>query len=224
MDLRIRMGSSMLVIGPSTSGKTVFVMKLIASSKEVFDTTPSKVYWCYGHKTKLHTKMIKRGYNMIQGVPKNFDFVTPNSIIVLDDLMTVGANDDTITSLFIQGAHHVPCFVIALQQNMFPKGREGRTRHLNTQYIVLFKNPRDKLQITYLERQMYPQSRNFLTQSYREATEQPYTYLFIDLHQQTPEIVRIRAQILPSQRPMVAYVDKQQFGDIALLNKTLVRQ
>ena len=46
--------------------------------------------------------------------------------------------------------------VICLVQNMFYQGKESRTMSLNTQYLVLFKSPRDKQQISILSRQMYP--------------------------------------------------------------------
>src|SRR5271156_4762004 len=116
MDLRLRMGSCMLVCGPHTSGKTVFILKLIDYAQQMFDVPPTKVFWCYGHKTKMHEQMVKRNFNMIQGIPKNFKFVTENSIVMLDDLMSDSANSKTVTNLFIRAAHHVPCFVIFTSQ------------------------------------------------------------------------------------------------------------
>jgi hypothetical protein len=41
-------------------------------------------------------------------------------------------------------------------QNTFSKGKENRTMSINTQYIVLFKNPRDQIGPAILARQMYP--------------------------------------------------------------------
>jgi hypothetical protein len=204
----------MLVCGPHTSGKTVFIMALIDSARQLFDIVPTTVYWCYGVRTKLHDKMVKRGYNMIQGIPPNFDFLKENSIIMLDDLMSDGANDKGITNLFIRVAHHKPVFVIFTQQNIFPRGAEARNRQLNTQYTVLFKNPRDPSQVGYLGRQVFPNSQKFLVAAYQAATIKPYSYLLLDFHQKTPEIARVRARILPHQRPMVAYVDKRLYAGI----------
>src|SRR3977135_157555 len=104
MRMRLRMGSCMLVCGPQTSGKTVFILKLIDFARELFDTPPTKVFWCYGHCTKAHKQMVKKNFNMIQGLPKNFDFVTPNSIVMLDDLMADSGNNKSITNLFIRSA------------------------------------------------------------------------------------------------------------------------
>ena len=36
------------------------------------------------------------------------------------------------------------------------QGKSSRTINLNTNYIILFKNPRDKYQVYLLARQMFP--------------------------------------------------------------------
>lgn len=103
--------------------------------------------------------------------------------------------------------HHIPCTVIFLTQNLFQKGNENRTRALNTQYMILFKNPRDATQIAILNRQMYPGRNNFLVNAYRDATEkQPYGYLFIDLCQDTPPELRVRSKILPFEEPHYVFL------------------
>jgi hypothetical protein len=69
-------------------------------------------------------------------------------------------------------------------QNGFSKGKENRTMSINTQYIILFKNP---IGPAILARQMYPSHPKKFMIKYREATKRPYGYLFIDLKQNTPE-------------------------------------
>src|SRR3977135_133751 len=209
MDMRLHMGSCMLVCGPHTSGKTVFILKLIDHRRELFDTPPEKVFWCYGHRTALHDQLTSRNYNMIHGIPDNFNFVTKNSLIMLDDLMVESANNKAVTQLFIRGAHHVPCFVICTSQQLFPPGTQNRNRMLNSQYIVLMKNPLNVSQIQYLENQMFPNSDHFLVKSYENATAKAYSYLMLDSHQKTAVTARVRSRILPNQRPMITYVNKR---------------
>ena len=180
----------------------------------MFDIPPEKVFWCYGHRTALHESLVKKNFNMIEGLPNNFDFVTPNTLIMLDDLMEESSNDPRVSNLFTRSAHHVPCFVIKTTQNIFPRGTQTRNHRLNTNYLVLFKNPADRLQIQNLENQMFPHSKHFLVRAFESATNNPHSYLFLDLHKKTAEHVRVRARILPNQRPMVAYVDKRRFGGI----------
>lgn len=61
--------------------------------------------------------------------------------------------------------------------------------------MVIFKNPRDPLQFQYLARQIAPQMSLQLFSLYKEVTEQPHSYLFIDLHQNTPDLLRFRTDI-----------------------------
>ena len=214
MDVRLRMGSTMLVCGPHTSGKTVFIMKLIDAAKQMFDIPPTAVYWIYGQRTAMHEQMVRRNYNMIEGLPKKFDFIQPNSIVMLDDLMVAGAKDANVTNLFIASAHHVPCFVIFTMQNIFAQGKEMRTIALNTNYNVLFKNKRDPNQIAHLGRQVFPDSPQLLRQVFEEATQEPYAYLFLDFRNESPEIIKMRARILPEEKPMICFVNKQLHAGI----------
>jgi hypothetical protein len=69
----------------------------------------------------------------------------------------------------------------------FSKGKENRTKNINTQYIVLFMNPRDQIGPVIFARQMYPSHPKKFMIKYTEATKRSYGYLFIHLKQNTPE-------------------------------------
>ncbi|KAK3742545.1 hypothetical protein QZH41_005611 [Actinostola sp. cb2023] len=76
-----------------------------------------------------------------------------------------------------------------------------RTLSLNAAYLVLFKNPRDKLQITTLGKQMYPGKTDQFLHKYEAAVQRPYGYLFVDLKPNTPEECRLRTNVLPNDPP-----------------------
>jgi hypothetical protein len=76
-----------------------------------------------------------------------------------------------------------------------PFRKENRTMSINTQYIVLLKNPRDQIGPAILARQMYPSNSQKFMIKYIEATTRPYGYLFIDLKQNTPEEDRLKTDI-----------------------------
>ena len=90
-----------------------------------------------------------------------------------------------------------------LTQNLFPPGKQSRTISLNSHYIIVFKHPIDLLGISTLACQMYPNNTNFLVQSFQDATKKPNGYLLLDLHQHTPENMRLRTNILPGQKQIV---------------------
>ena len=78
---------------------------------------------------------------------------------------------------------------------------------LNAYYLVIFKNPRDQNQLATLARQMYPGNSKFLIEAFKDATQQPYGYLLIDLKPDTEERIRVRTNIFPDDTQIV-YVRK----------------
>ena len=72
-----------------------------------------------------------------------------------------------------------------------------RTSNLNTQYLVVYKNPRDKGQASFLGRQMLPSKWKIFLGALEDATKEPYTYLIVDLKSDTPEEFRLRSNIFP---------------------------
>jgi hypothetical protein len=110
--------------------------------------------------------------------------------------MKDATNSKDVCELFIEGSHHRNISVACILQNGFSKGKENKT--INTQYIVLFKNPRDQIGPAILARQMYPSHPKKFMIKYTEATKRPYVYLFIDLKQNTPEEDRLKTDIFDS--------------------------
>jgi hypothetical protein len=200
-DFTLKEGSSMVVSGPTMSGKSTFVHALLGN-KQIFNKPPERVYWFYGQVTD---DLKDKDYILKEGLPETFANIPPNSIIVLDDLMQEAKDHPGVTNLFTKLVHHKNLFVINITQNFFLKTNETRTRRLNSQYMVLFKNPSDATQIAVIGRQMYPQSPTFLSHVYSEVTKQPHGYVFIDLRQETDDEMRIRSNILPKQFPMQVY-------------------
>ncbi|KAK3750028.1 hypothetical protein QZH41_008668 [Actinostola sp. cb2023] len=80
-------------------------------------------------------------------------------------------------------------------------GKIMRTLSLNAAYLVLFKNPRDKLQITTLGKQMNPGKTDQFLHKYEAAVKRPYGYLFLDLKPNTPEEYRLRTNVLSNDPP-----------------------
>ena len=154
----------MLVCGPTQSGKSTFVHNLLANKNIIFDIEPSKIYWFHG---QFSNDLIGKPYVITQGLPESFDDVEPNSVLVFDDLMNEAKDQAGISALFRKQVHHHNLFVINITQNLFLSSKETRTRRINTQYIVMFKNPADQVQILTLSRQMYPTDYKFLSQVYK---------------------------------------------------------
>ena len=101
-----------------------------------------------------------------------------------------------VENLFTSG-RDLNLSVVFVSQNLFYMGKKCRIISLNSTYIVAFKNPRDQSQIRHLACQMFPSKPKFLQAAYEEETKDPYRYLFLDFHPNSPEFARVRVSIFP---------------------------
>jgi len=106
--------------------------------------------------------------------------------------------NDTMIKLFTRGCHHWNISVIQIMQNAFFDG--FRTSRINTEYLVLFENPADKLHACIIGKQLFPRDFKYFLHSYNNATARPHGYLFIDLTQYSPDDYRLKTDIF-SQSP-----------------------
>ena len=194
-----------LVSGPTGCGKTQFVFRLIDHVDTMFQPRPEQIVYCFNE----YQPIFERCPNVIfqQGLPKMEQFNGEQStLLVLDDLMSEA--DERIQNMFTRGSHHKNISIIFMVQNFFSKNKYMHTICLNAQYIVLFKNPRDASQFTSLARQLYPDNPRFAQDSYKDATQRPYSYLLVDCRPDTIEELRLRAHIFPDDERHFVYVQK----------------
>jgi hypothetical protein len=124
------------------------------------------------------------------------------TLLIIDDLMA--ETDGRVTNIFTKGSHHKNASVVYISQNLYNKGKENRTINLNTHYLVLFKNPRDMMQISHLGRQMFPDRVKYFRDAFTDATShRSYGYLLVDLKTTTPDELRLRTDIFPDENTMV---------------------
>lgn len=193
---------TMVIAGPTGCGKTYFVRDLIEHKSEMFSIVPDKIVWFYGIHQSLYEEM--SDVTFIEGLPTKYrDYLGAHTLFIIDDLMSECGNDKRLTHLFTRGSHHLNLSVIFITQNFFHKGKEIREITLNAHYIMLCKNRRDISQITHLGKQLFPRHSKFFQEVYEDATKNPFSYLFIDLRIETPEELRLRANILPNQTQYV---------------------
>ena len=85
-----------------------------------------------------------------------------------------------ITELFTRGRHG-NFSVMYLTQNSLHKSQ--RALSLNSDYMVIFQNPRDNSQFPTIAREIRPDKVKFLMRTYKDATSSPHKYLMLDLNQ-----------------------------------------
>lgn len=199
MDTRWKHPFTCIVSAPTKSGKTEFVKRMVLNVKEMIDQPPEKIYWSYSEWQLSYEDLKQRDprVKFIEGIP-NLDELKANKahpqLLVLDDQMQEMKNDKRLVELFTRGCHHWNLSVIHIVQNAFFSGL--RTSRINAQYLVLMKNPADRLQVRTLCQQLFLGSKHFI-EAYEDATNKPYGYLLVDLAQTTPEQLQLRTNIFP---------------------------
>lgn len=189
---------NIFICGPSGSGKTQFVKQLIKYKKDIFDIVPERIVWCYKEWQSIYGDLQESendSINFIDGIPDDDKDIIPDtslpSLIIFDDMLG-DVDEEKIKLWFTRKGHHRNASIIYITQNMFQQSRTARTISLNSHYMVLFQNSRDKGQIKVLANQV---QLPHLLQAYQDATTQAHGYLLLDFHPKTPEQFRIRTDI-----------------------------
>ena len=174
-------------MGASRSGKfhLIFDWLIIGTFQTDFD----KVYYFYQPYQSL--------YRLISKNIKNFHFIQGGDFEFIQSLHNNGTKCLPIFDAFCEkmssskdfvkiatAGRHKGLSTIYIKHNLFHQSRLGRDIELQNTHIVLFKSPRDVLQINTLSRQLGLGSQ--LKDWYTKATSIPYGHLLNDL---TPKTV-----------------------------------
>lgn len=199
-DLRLKSPFTAIVAGPTGSGKSYLLKRLIDNAGNSCSPPPAEIIYCYGVWQPLFDEM--KGVTFHEGlidVTRDIPRDGRNRWLVIDDLMGSDGDSGNTENLYTKYSHHLNISVFYVVQNLFHKGKQHRTVSLNTHYLFLFKNPRDSACITHLARQIYPTQSKFVLESYQDATKQPYTFLLIDLKQDTDDRLRLRSNVVTGE-------------------------
>lgn len=194
----IRIPFSMIIAGPSNSGKTTFVYNLMDNSHHLVEKQFDYVVWFYGQTPPSETSIREKDVKFIHGLPSSFDeYIQPglNGLIVFDDLMKECANNSMIGDFFTQRCHHEELNVMYISQNLFSDGKERKTLSKNATYLVVFNTPLDQTISHSLARKLMPKDIKTFHDIFTEATKTPHSYLFIDGHQKSSSDIRLRGNI-----------------------------
>ena len=205
--------SNILIVGPTSCGKTIFLHHLLLENLDLFDERPPRVHYCYGSWQNKFDDMQRHGIEFFKGVPTHDDLTTwfgdkRGGILVLDDLMSEGGDDREILNLFTQYSHHMNVTVCYLCQDMFPQGKYAKTISRNAQYIIAFKNPRDKVALRTLLLQIYPTKWLPVMDIYNACTDRPYGYLLFDVHPASRDSTRLLSHLLRHEGCVRCYREK----------------
>ena len=183
---------TLMIAGPTGCGKTQFISSVIHN--KLFDPMPNgKLIWIYGeYQTNIYDSHKAGGFEFIKDGADDPSLIerfssNESNLLIIDDQMESVLKSKVVSRLFTQGSHHRNLSVVLLMQNLYAQGDQMRNISLNTQYNIVFKNPRDRLQIRKLGEQMFPKYTKFLVDAFEDATNSPYGYLIISNHPKTEQ-------------------------------------
>ena len=208
--------TSILIAGPSKSGKTTIISKIISQSdRGLVAPPPDQIVYCYKRWQKAYediklsrvspaqfkSESDQATIEFIEGMP-DFSFFdsSKKTLLILDDLMTECGKSPKIMEIFTIDSHHQNLTIIFVTHNLFAQEKYSRTISLNCQYVILTNNPREKLQIISLAKQMFPGHPKFFAESFNDAVvSKEYGYLILDCTQSTKEENRVQTGIFENE-------------------------
>ena len=211
-DIRLKENFKMFVSGPSRSGKTFFIKDLLKNVNIFSKQPPQITIMVYQIFQDVYRDM---GVDyLIQDCPniteKIFEISNGSpTLVIFDDFLKSGALAD-VANLFIVDGRHRNLSMVFIGQNIFVNDENFRLISQNSDYFVLFKNPRSVQQIRTLAAQMSPKME--LMTHYSKATMDPFSYLFINLTQECKPPVKYLSHLFNELHVVKAYGSKA--GDL----------
>lgn len=207
-ELALKTPFTLLAVGSSGAGKTTFIERLIQNANHVMDRplSENEIFYFYNSPSfegfgNLENVKYVQGLPTKEWVETNLGFGGGRRrekvpLIVIDDFGSSLTMDTA--DLFTVTSHHSDINVICVVHSLFnTKNPAYKVLNDNCKYLVLFKNPRNQGSVvSHLAKQMDPHQNKRFVSIFKEATERPFSYLFIDLHQTTPEKYRLRSNVL----------------------------
>ena len=187
-----------ILAGPSSCGKTTLLKKVLERCQEFIQPSPQRIVWYYKRWQPTYDELTRTipSIEFREGLPDPPSYCSSPTLYILDDLMSSASGSDTVCNMFTEGSHHLNISVFFISQNMFYQSKHNRSIQLNTSYLIIFKNPRNTLQVSILARDMYPANWKEFLRKYERATAEPYGYLLVDLKQETPEHRRLVTKVI----------------------------
>ena len=219
-DLRLKENFKLFVSGPSRSGKTVFVKELI-KNLDIFAKAPPKIITLiYKVDQPIYHEMgvdflVQDGPNLKQHL---LQIAQGRSMLcIFDDLINSTSLGD-LGDLFVVDGRHLNLSLVFISQRLFVNSEEFRQISQNCDYYCLFKNPRNAQEIRTLAAQMTP-GKLELVKYFGEATQDPFSYLWVNLTQECPPLVKYLSHLFNIDHVVRAYNNGKMVEMRDLLNK-----
>ena len=209
-NLQLKENFKIFISGPSRCGKTFFFVDLLQNLFDIAKTPPKIIIYIYKiwqwkfDEMKTVNIFLKDNDDVIDKL-KQYARGMP-ILVIFDDMINSKSIND-IAPLFTVDARHMNMSLIFLSQRIFVNNEYFRQISQNSDYFVLFKNPRNSSEIRTLATQITPGNLS-LVNIYMEATKEPFSYLFINLTQEVKSETKYLSDLFKKDHVVKAYLEK----------------
>ena len=208
-DIRLKENFKVFICGPSRCGKTFFVSDLIENIQSFARKPPNTIIYVYSvwqskfdELGNIVTYFIQDDVNIEENIKQRCE--EGSSFVIFDDMIN-SSSLSYLAKLFTVDARHMNMSVAFLTQRMFVNNEYFRQISQNCDFFCVFKNPRNNSEIRTLAQQLTPGDLK-LIDIYREATKDPFSYLFINLTQECKERVKYLSHLFNDESCVRCYI------------------
>ena len=195
---QIKTPCRLAISGPSESGKSRFLTKLILFRDSVFSESFDRIIYSYPKSDNSNSTRefietlqdISTMIEIIQGIPDIKSMLGDEKVlIIIDDQSEIVMNDSDILSICFVHSHHANISLIFTVQNLFLKSSHGKSIARNLTGLVVFKNLADVISIQYTSLNILGK-RLFLEKCFEWLSENSdyhqdgLLYLYVNTHPQ----------------------------------------
>ena len=193
---------------PTPLLKTTLIKNIIENITTFTSSPPNKVVYFYTEwQNKFDIMKASFGVEFIEDNDNMLNFIkdlNTSALVIFDDMMN-SDNLKSVAQIFTVHGRHLNLSLAFLSQKLFNNNEHFRQISQNSDYMCVFKNPRNSLDIRNLSNQITPKS-NALSHIYQKATVKPYSYIFINLTQEAVPQLKFINNIFSSDHIINAYV------------------
>ena len=204
---------SLIIAGPSQSGKSEFLYALLGNLHSAIDTKFDNIIFIYGVWQDVYKSFPNIFFtNKIEYLNSR---PSGKTLMICDDIMSQVNNSPDLENLFTKGRHENVSTVLILQ-SLFYSGSIMKTLRNNASYMVITAHLQDIQRLSAFASQLERKNSTYFNDVYDDIMKDKYAYMFIDLHPKSvlrdpPYYIKYRTKV---HQPLgqVLYLDKARFN------------
>ena len=217
-----------LLIGPSQSGKTTYMIELLKTKDQIFQQKYDVILYCSPNNGFLldETEDVKKVIseaakpidtiflNEIPNIDKLLEFhkdkqgKSRNVLLLVDDFNNKAFDSPTLNAVFFHLSSHARISALVSCQDPFTSGKYRRSIFKNLNYLVLWDFITDGQTVDFVSRSIYPGKKNFLSKCLKKAKLLGGNRAYIVINAEIDNKINTRFPVMYRNIPSK---DKKQF-------------